>query len=147
MNKINFEAILGLFILVISFFVIIQTYKNYNNDLTLNSNFVLNSDFYNVGNLVVGSDVKINGVKVGSVKNISLDKSEFIANVELLFSQKFLIPSNSIATISSEGLVGGSYINITPGDEAEHLIHNSKIENTIDAISLEDIISNIIFTN
>ncbi|MDA1284581.1 MAG: MlaD family protein [Proteobacteria bacterium] len=147
MKKINIEIILGLFIVVISALIFFNLFTKFNENKEKNISFLLNSNFNNVGNLVVGNDVKINGVKVGEVFNISLDYEDFIANVVLQFYKKYNIPIDSKFQISSDGLIGGSYINIITGSSQIIFDENETTNNNIDAISLENIISDIIFTN
>jgi len=84
---------------------------------------------------------------VGEVFNISLDYEDFIANVVLQFYKKYNIPSDSKFQISADGLIGGSYINIIIGSSKIIFNENETTNNNIDAISLENIISDIIFTN
>ena len=97
--------------------------------------------------LSLGNDIKINGVKAGEVSNIELDEESFAARVTFVFNNTYKIPIDSTATISSDGLIGGSYVNFIPGSDKIYLQNNDFIEDTVDAISLENIISDIIFSN
>jgi len=147
MKKINIEIILGLFIIAISALIFFNLFTKFNANKENNTSFLLNSNFNNVGNLVAGNDVKINGVKVGEVFNISLDYEYFIANVILKFYKKYNIPTDSKFQISADGLIGGSYVNIITGSSKTIFDENETTNNNIDAISLENIISDIIFIN
>jgi len=147
MKKINIEIILGLFIIAISALIFFNLFTKFNANKENNISFLLNSNFNNVGNLVTGNDVKINGVKVGEVFNISLDHEYFIANVILKFYKKYNIPIDSKFQISADGLIGGSYVNIITGSSKTIFDENETTNNNIDAISLENIISDIIFIN
>lgn len=147
MKKINIEIILGLFIIAISALIFFNLFTKFNANKENNISFLLNSNFNNVGNLVAGNDVKINGVKVGEVFDISLDYEYFIANVILKFYKKYNIPTDSKFQISADGLIGGSYVNIITGSSKTIFDENETTNNNIDAISLENIISDIIFTN
>tara|TARA_B110000240_G_C13423056_1_gene420391 strand:+ start:480 stop:923 length:444 start_codon:yes stop_codon:yes gene_type:complete len=147
MKKINIEIILGLLIVAISAMIFFNLFTKFNQNKENNIFFLLNSKFNNVGNLTTGNDVKINGVKVGEVFNISLNYEDFIANVVLQFYKKYNIPSDSKFQISADGLIGGSYINIIIGSSEIIFNENETTNNNIDAISLENIISDIIFTN
>ncbi|MDC3322315.1 MlaD family protein, partial [Alphaproteobacteria bacterium] len=104
MKKINIEIILGLLIVAISAMIFFNLFTKFNQNKENNIFFLLNSKFNNVGNLTTGNDVKINGVKVGEVFNISLDYEDFIANVVLQFYKKYNIPSDSKFQISADGL-------------------------------------------
>ena len=147
MKKINKEIILGVIIILLSLIIFINLYNNYNTNKSNNISFYLNSDFNNVGSLSVGNDIKIHGVKVGEVTGISINPELFLANVIIKFDNFYKIPSDSIFTITSNGLIGGSYINIKIGSSELIFNENETTKYNIDAISIENIISDIIFTD
>ena len=147
MNKINKEIVLGIFIIFLSLIIFVNLFNNYNDNKSNNISFLLNSEFNNVGSLSIGNDIKIHGVKVGEVLDISLNTEFFTANVLLEFDKIYNIPSDSTFQISSSGLMGGSYIDINIGSSDLIFSQNEITINNIDAISLENIISDIIFTN
>ena len=149
MKKINFnlEVILGILILIISFILIFNLFNKIKTTSSSNNNLIIYADFFDIGNLSLGNDIKINGVKAGEVSNIKLDEESFAARVTFVFNNTYKIPIDSTATISSDGLIGGSYVNFIPGSDKIYLQNNDFIEDTVDAISLENIISDIIFSN
>ena len=143
-KKINFEFILGFLILVItliSFFYIFSNFLTFNNS----NNFELESNFLDIGTLKEGSDIKINGVKVGKVKEISLNTDTFMADVSISFFNKIDIPDDSIFKISNNGFIGSSYIEIKLGNSPIFFKNNDIAINNVDAISLEEVINNFIF--
>ena len=147
MKKINKEIFLGVIIILISLVIFINLFNSYNSNKLNNVSFSLNSDFNNVGSLSVGNDIKIHGVKVGEVANISINPELLVANVIIEFDNFYKIPSDSIFTITSNGLMGGSYINIKIGSSELIFTENETTKYNIDAISIENIISDIIFTD
>ena len=147
MKKINKEIILGVIIILLSLVIFINLLNGYNSNKSNNISFSLNSDFNNVGSLSVGNDIKIHGVKVGEVNNISINPEFFVANVIIEFDNFYKIPSDSIFTITSNGLMGGSYIDIKIGSSDLTFNENETTKHNIDAISIENIISDIIFTD
>ena len=147
MKKINKEIILGVIIILLSLVIFINLLNGYNSNKLNNISFSLNSDFNNVGSLSVGNDIKIHGVKVGEVTNISINPEFFVANVIIEFDNFYKIPSDSTFTITSNGLMGGSYIDIKIGSSDLIFNENETTKYNIDAISIENIISDIIFTD
>ena len=147
MKKINKEIILGVIIILISLVIFINLFNSYSSNKSNNVSFSLNSDFNNVGSLSVGNDIKIHGVKVGEVANISINPELLVANVIIEFDNFYKIPSDSIFTITSNGLMGGSYIDIKIGSSELIFTENETTKSNIDAISIENIISDIIFTD
>ena len=147
MKKINKEIFLGVIIILISLVIFINLFNSYNSNKSKNVSFSLNSDFNNVGSLSVGNDIKIHGVKVGEVTNISINPELLVANVNIEFDNLYKIPSDSIFTITSNGLMGGSYIDIKIGSSELIFNENETTKHNTDAISIEKIISDIIFTD
>ena len=144
MNKINTEFVLGLLILIISIISIFY-YSSKINLFNKIENFQINSSFFNIGNMNIGNDVKINGVKVGEVLNIKLDQETYMAIITSSIDKNIQIPDDSVFKISNNGFVGSSYIEIQLGNSEELLKNNDYSANNIDAISLEEIINNFIF--
>ncbi len=149
MKKIsfNFELVLGLLVLISLFFISYKIFFNFNDNQKLKNDFSIIAEFNNVGNLKIGNDVRINGVNSGQVSNLFLNTEDFVAIVEINFNDFYKISNDSIFSIATDGLIGGSYINIKPGNKDIFLINGDKTTNTLDAISLENIISDIIFNN
>lgn len=143
-KKINIEFILGLFILIISLisiFYFTSKINLFNNIETLQ----VNSNFFDIGNTSIGNDVKINGVKVGEVSNIQLDKENYMAIITSSVEKSIIIPNDSIFKVSNNGFMGSTYIEIQLGNSDEPLKNNDYSVNNIDAVSLEEIINNFIF--
>ncbi len=101
--------------------------------------------FFRVGGLTKGSDVRIAGIKVGTVDDIRLDPSTYDAVITMSVSADVKVPVDSSATISAEGLLGGKYVRIEPGSGKEMLTAGASIENTHDYRALEDQVGEIIF--
>ena len=144
MNKINTEFVLGLLILIISIISIFY-YSSKINLLNNTETFQINSSFFNIGNMNIGNDVKINGVKVGEVLNIKLDQETYMAIITSSVDKSIQIPDDSVFKISNNGFIGSSYIEIQLGNSEELLKNNDYSVNNIDAVSLEEIINNFIF--
>ena len=144
MNKINTEFVLGLLILIISIISIFY-YSSKINLLNNTETFQINSSFFNIGNMNIGNDVKINGVKVGEVLNIKLDQETYMAIITSSVDKSIQIPDDSVFKISNNGFIGSSYLEIQLGNSKELLKNNDHSVNNIDAVSLEEIINNFIF--
>ena len=143
-KKINIEFILGLVILIIS--IICIFYYSYKLNLFNKiETFQINSSFFDIGNMNIGNDVKIKGVKVGEVSGISLDQESYMAIITSSIDENIKIPSNSIFKISNNGFIGSPYIEIKLGESEVLLKNNDYTTNNIDAVSLEEIINNFIF--
>ena len=143
-NKISFEFIIGLLILIItliSFFYFSLKIDYFDNSKKIN----LNSNFFDIGGLTVGADVKTKGVKIGEVTEISLDGDSYMAIVKSSFDYDLKIPLDSEFKIANNGFVGSPYIEVTMGINEQYYQNNDLTENNVDAVSLEEIINSFIF--
>ena len=143
-NKISFEFIIGLLILIItliSFFYFSLKIDYFDNSKKIN----LNSNFFDIGDLTVGADVKTKGVKIGEVIEISLDGDSYMAIVKSSLNYDLKIPLDSEFKIANNGLIGSPYIEVTMGINEQYYQNNDLTENNVDAVSLEEIINSFIF--
>ena len=103
-KKINIEFVLGFIILILSIISIFY-YSSKINLLNKNETFQINSSYFDVGNMTIGNDVKINGVKVGEVLNIKLDQVSYMAIITSSIDKSINIPNDSVFKISNNGLL------------------------------------------
>ena len=143
-KKINIEFILGLLILIVSIFYIFY-YSSKINLFNKVETFQINSNFFDIGNLKIGNEVKIKGVKVGEVSSISLDQENYMAVITSSLDENIIIPNDSVFKISNNGFIGSPYIEIDVGNSEVSLKNNDYTINNVDAVSLEEIINNFIF--
>jgi len=101
--------------------------------------------FFKIGGLTTGSDVRISGIKVGTVKSSTLDAETFDAVVTMSIRPDVKLPADTVASIGSEGIVGGKYVRIEPGNSKEFISTGGAITETRDFRSLEDQVGEIIF--
>src|SRR5262249_45385817 len=77
-----------------------------------------------------GSDVRISGIKVGSVVGQSLDPKTFLATLRLAIDPAFKLPDDTSAEIVSDGLLGGKYLSLTPGGSDKEIPAGGRIRYT-----------------
>jgi phospholipid/cholesterol/gamma-HCH transport system substrate-binding protein len=110
------------------------------NELNDRSDFYIYAEFDNISGLRVKSPVKVSGVKVGEVVNISLNKETYQAKVKMQLNKAAKLPIDSEALIFTEGLLGAKYIGIEPGLSEDFLSDGGKIQKTVSAMVLENLI-------
>ncbi len=101
--------------------------------------------FYKIGGLNEGSDVRISGIKVGTVIDHELDSESFDARVRMSITREVKLPVDTVASIASEGLLGGKYVRLEPGTKKVFIEDGGTITKTKDFRSLEDQVGEIIF--
>jgi phospholipid/cholesterol/gamma-HCH transport system substrate-binding protein len=106
----------------------------------------LTAKFDRIDGLAPGADVRIAGVKVGSVVDQRIDPATFLAVLTLRIDGNLRIPSDSSAEIASEGLLGGRFVSIVPGGADRVLTNGGEITITQSAVSLESLLGRFIFS-
>ena len=101
--------------------------------------------FYKIGGLNEGSDVRISGIKVGTVIDHELDPESYDARVRMTITREVKLPVDTVASIASEGLLGGKYVRLEPGTDKSYIKDGGIITKTKDFRSLEDQVGEIIF--
>ncbi len=96
----------------------------------------LTASFRSAEGVRVGSDVRLGGVKVGTVADMRLDAESFEAELRLALRADMLLPEDTLAVVASEGLLGGAYIELLPGGSPFDIEPGGRIEQTQSAVSL-----------
>lgn len=84
----------------------------------------------------VGTDVRLAGVKVGTVLDMDLDPATFLAETRFTVQNDVALPDDSAVVIASEGLLGGSFVEILPGGSVTNYEPGSEIEDTQSSVSV-----------
>ncbi len=107
--------------------------------------YEITARFFKVGGLTKGSDVRVSGIKVGTVLSNTLDPVTFDAVVTMSIRPDIQLPNDTTATISSSGMLGDKYVMLMPGEASDMLAAGDVIADTKDFRSLEDQVGEIIF--
>ena len=96
----------------------------------------LSASFRSVEGITPGSDIRMAGVKIGTVTAMTLDPVTFRAQTTLTIDGAIPIPDDSSAVIASEGLLGGNFVEIVPGGSLDNFAPGDEIIDTQGAVSL-----------
>ena len=107
--------------------------------------YEVSAAFLKVGGLTDGSDVRLNGVKIGPVSDLTLDYETYDAVVKMSIRSDIKLPVDSVASIGSSGIIGGKFVAIRPGGEKDVVSKGGALTKTEDFKSLEDQVGEIIF--
>ena len=110
------------------------------------SGYTLYAKFDHIDGLGVGADVRIAGVKVGSVNEERIDPESFQAVVALSVRNDIKLPKDSAAIVTSESLLGGKYLSLQPGGDETLLKPGQEITITQSSVSLEELLGKFIFS-
>ena len=115
--------------------------------------YTVHAKFDNVGSLKLRAPVRIGGVLIGRVENITLDPNDLVPVVDIAIQSQYSdLSSESKASIQTAGIIGEQYISITPGfyDEelgSTYLQDGDYIQDTESAIVLEELISKFLYSS
>ncbi len=98
--------------------------------------YELFASFRSVEGITVGTDIRMAGVKIGTVTGLDLNPETFRADVTLNLRGGLEVPEDSSVAISSEGLLGGNFVELVPGGSPFNLGPGEEIEDTQGALSL-----------
>ncbi|ACX82851.1 outer membrane lipid asymmetry maintenance protein MlaD [Aggregatibacter actinomycetemcomitans] len=105
--------------------------------------------FDNIGGLKVRAPLKVGGVVIGRVSEITLDPQTYLPKVTIAINQEYNeIPETSSLSIKTSGLLGEQYIALSIGfndGEIAMLKDGDKIVDTKSAIVLEDLIGQFLY--
>jgi len=144
MKRSIIETALGAIVLFTAGFFLVSSYSKAN--VGSPNGYDLSIDFAGVGSLQAGDDVKISGVKVGSVTALDLNPETYLAKVSISVDSKVQLPYDTAATISSESLLGGNYLALEPGADDIMLEPGDRIEFSQAPQSLEQLLGKFIFS-
>lgn len=144
MKKNTFEAIVGTVVLVIAiaflFFALNRT------DFSYKGHYQVVAKFTDVDGIFVGSDIKIGGVKIGTVTSQDVDGKTYRAIVKMNIRNDIKLPKDTSVKVATSGLIGGRYLQIQPGNRLDKLLKaGDEIRYTQSSIHVEDLISKFAF--
>ncbi len=145
MQRNMIETILGAVVLLVAGLFVWFAYTNAS--LQTTTGYQVLAKFDRVGALKEGADVKMSGIKVGSVVAQALDPQTYQAVVTMIIEPHVKLPSDTAAEISSEGLMGGSYVSLSPGAASSTLKDGGEITMTQGAVNLIDLIGKAMFSS
>lgn len=145
MKPSRLELLVGLFVLLGLAAVAYLTVKLGTGDRLSGDTYLIEARFTNAGGLNRGGSVLLAGVPVGRVETIHLDPNDFSAIAVLRLQSAVHLPTDSMASIRTTGLIGDKFIAISPGADDTYLAPGNRITMTESAVDLESLIGKIAF--
>lgn len=103
------------------------------------------AEFDNAEGINVGTDVRLAGIKIGTVTGQSLNAENYMARLELTLDPKVSLSDDTAAKVTSEGLLGGKFIAMEPGGSETKLANGSMMTLTQGAVDIWSLISSAMF--
>jgi len=143
MKKNPIETILGFLVLIFACLFLFFAFSRI--DIKEISGYTVIASFSKVGGLGAGSDVRIAGLKVGSVLKTDLNQEDYTVDVYLNIDSDVRLPIDTVAAIADSGIMGDKYVRLEPGKAQAVLQEQDRIAQTKNYKSLEDSVSEFIF--
>ncbi len=144
MKKNLLETLMGAVVLIVALAFLAFAYEG--SQVRVEAGYTITGKFGNASGISNGSDVRIGGIKIGVISNLTLDPQTYEAVASMQIRAATPIPKDSSAAIVSSGLLGEKYIQITPGNDDKMLADGGKLEFTQSAVNLEELIGKFMFS-
>lgn len=129
------ETLVGIVVIIIAALFLFYAYSVSGRTLGQEA-YKLDAVFGRVDGLATGSDVRMAGVKIGTVSEFSLDTMTFEARVSMMINNGVPVPDDSVAKVVSDGLLGGAHIALEPGASEYNLAAGETITITQGSVDL-----------
>lgn len=139
------ESLIGAVVLLVAGWFLVFAYER--TDMASGDGYTLSARFDRIDGLGLGSDVRMAGIKVGSVVDTKLDPISFQAIITISIDRAIELPVDTAAAITSEGLLGGNYLNLLPGGMEEVLLDGDEISETQDSVDFLGLLSKFIYSD
>lgn len=140
------ETIMGAAVLGVAAYFFATAYQH-SGAGSASDGYDISAKFSDITGIGIGSDVRVGGVKIGSVQSLELDAKSYQAQLNMRVSSAVPLPADSSAAIVGESLLGGKFVALTPGAEEEMLGEGGVIEYTQSSVSLEQLLGKFIFSS
>jgi phospholipid/cholesterol/gamma-HCH transport system substrate-binding protein len=140
------EILTGAVVLLVAIGFLVYAVGNSGRSLAGTNGISLTARFDRIDGLQPGADVRIGGVKVGSVVGQNIDPTTFLVVLRMQVDGALRLPTDTSAEITSESLLGGKYLSLVPGGEDKVLADGGTITITQSAVSLEALLGRFIFS-
>lgn len=144
MSRNVIETVMGGVVLVIAALFLVFAYTTA--QVRATRGYEVTADFDRVEGIREGTDVRISGIKVGSIVSQTLDPKTYLAIVRMSIDPDIKLPTDTVAQIASSGLLGDKYLSLVPGADEETIPPGGKISRTQSPMSLENLIGQYIFS-
>lgn len=138
------ETLMGAVVIAVAVFFLIFAYTTA--DIGTVEGYRVSAKFDRIDGIGEGSDVRMSGVKIGTVTGQTLDPQTYLAVVTMSIDPAIALPRDTSASINAEGLLGQKYLALSPGGEEEMIPHGGEIETTQGSVDLMSLIGRLILS-
>ncbi len=144
MRKNSVETIMGAVVIAVAVLFVLFAYDKAG--LTTVKGYAISAKFDRIDGIRRGSDVRMSGIKIGTVTDQALDPETYLAVVKLNIDTNIKLPLDTTAAITSDGLLGDKYMALSPGGDDKMIPVGGEIETTQGSIDLFSLVGQMIFS-
>jgi phospholipid/cholesterol/gamma-HCH transport system substrate-binding protein len=103
------------------------------------SGYEINARLPKVDGLGIGTDVRLSGIKIGTVTDLALDPKTYLVTVHMNIRDDIKVPADSSVLVTSAGFLGSQYLSITPGGDDKMMVAGGffeSVQGSIDVMNL-----------
>ena len=138
------ESVMGAVVLLVAALFLVFAYKT--SQLRQVPGYHVTAAFERVDGIREGSDVRISGIKIGSVVSETLDPKSFLATLAVSIEPSVALPDDTVAEIVSSGLLGDKYLSLVPGGSDKDIAPGGRVKFTQSSVSIEHLIGQMMFS-
>ena len=144
MRSNTFETFIGAIVIILAISFLFYSFSITDNNAE--GTYKIKATFNRIDGIQIGSDVRLSGIKIGSVAKSSLNQTTYEADLVLIIDNSIFIPDDSSAKITMDGLLGSNYISIEPGGSDVYLTDNDYLLYTQGSIDLIGLVGEALFS-
>ncbi len=137
------ETLMGAVVLAVAGYFMVFAYTSTN--VRAVRGYEVIAKFERVDGVATGTDVKISGIKVGTLVDQRLDPETFLAVLRISLDNSVKLPEDTVAQISSEGLLGSNFVALVPGGADKIIPPGGEIKYTQAPVNLVQMLGKLIF--
>ena len=144
MRRSPIETLVGALVIAVAVLFFVFAYNTAQVETV--EGYAVTAKFDRIDGIQRGSDVRMSGIKIGTVLDYRIDPETYLAVVSMSIESDIELPMDSSVSITSDGLLGDKYLSLTPGGDEEAIPDGGEIEITQGAIDLISMIGQLIFS-
>ncbi len=145
MKNNSFETLIGAIVVAVALGFVWFAYAN--TDASARGGYEIQAVFSSADGISPGTDVRLHGIKIGSVSALELDRKTYNAVLHIALHSDVQVPDDSSIKVTSSGLLGGSYLSLQPGGSDAMLKPGGQILDTQGSVDLMALIGRAIYGN
>ena len=144
MRRSPIETLVGALVIAVAVLFFVFAYNTAQVETV--AGYSVTAKFDRIDGIQRGSDVRMSGIKIGTVLDHRIDPETYLALVTMSIESDIKLPTDSSVSITSDGLLGDKYLALTPGGDEEPILDGGEIEFTQGAIDLTSLLGQLIFS-